>query len=77
MASSALGEARVWGAGTVEAGEGSAERAVEVETGGGGSGSEEALPRMLGGVDIGEGRSSSSGRRRLALREVRKAERQS
>jgi hypothetical protein len=32
---------------------------------------------MLGGVDIGEGRRSSSGRRRLALREVRKAERQS
>ena len=83
----ALGEAWVLGVGTVEAGEGLVEaaedagvlRAVEVETergDGGGSGSEEALPRMLGGVDIGEGRRSSSGRRRLALREVRKAERQ-
>lgn len=72
----ALEEVRVRGVGTVEAGEGLAERAVEAETGGGGSGSEEALLRMLGGVDIGEGRRSSSGRRRLALREVRKAERQ-
>ena len=81
----ALGRRGCW-VGTVEAGEGLAEaaedagvlRVVEVETergAGGGSGSEEALPRMLGGVDIGEGRRSSSGRRRLALREVRKAER--
>ena len=73
----ALGEAQA-GEGLVEAAEEAGVRAVEVETErgeGGRSGNEEALPRMLGGVDIGEGRRSSSGRRRLALREAKKAER--